>query len=80
MMEDFQNARKKEQSRFAAWRDIGMGLLIILVGVFFFGRGWVVLDLNNRYPPDDLDKWFGAVCFLYGGWRLVRGYKANRIS
>ena len=80
MIENFEKTRKKEQNRFVVLRDAGMGVVIILVGLFFFGRAWVALDLNNRYPPDDLDKWFGVVCFLYGGWRLIRGYKATRES
>ena len=58
MIENFEKTRKKEQNRFVILRDAGMGVVIILVGLFFFGRAWVALDLNNRYPPDDLDKWF----------------------
>jgi len=61
-------------------RDVGMGIVIIGAGFFFLLRSWFVLDFNQRYPPDQLDKLFGIACLLYGGWRGYRGYLHTRQS
>lgn len=57
--------------------DYGMGVVIALAGIFFFFRGQFDLALNTNYPPNDLDKIFGVMAFLYGCWRIYRGYKQN---
>ncbi|MEI2737178.1 MAG: hypothetical protein V9F01_00165 [Chitinophagaceae bacterium] len=57
--------------------DYGMGLLILLAGVFFFFRDKVKISFNERFPPNDIDKIFGAMCVMYGCWRIYRGYKKN---
>lgn len=58
--------------------DYGMGLLILLAGlVFFFRHKFGDISFNERFPPNDIDKIFGAVCIIYGAWRIYRGYKKN---
>ncbi|MEZ5035776.1 MAG: hypothetical protein R2796_12350 [Chitinophagaceae bacterium] len=54
-------------------------------GVFDFHFGFIFLfqkqagniSLNEKFPPDNVDKLFGAICLLYGGWRIYRGFKKN---
>ena len=77
-MEPLENNSQKKMNRFTVWRDVGMGLLILLLGIFFFGRNWINLDVNHSYPPDQTDKWFGVVCFFYGSARIFRGWKATK--
>ncbi|MBU6176673.1 MAG: hypothetical protein KGO80_02820 [Bacteroidetes bacterium] len=77
---DFQKEREKQQKRLLMLRDMGMGVVILGAGLFFLVRSWFVLEFNQRYPPDQLDKIFGIVCLLYGGWRVYRGYLHTRSS
>jgi len=55
--------------------DYGMGIIILVLGLFFFFRSKFHLSINETFPPNYIDKIFGAVCLLYGGWRIYRGYK-----
>lgn len=57
--------------------DFGMGLLIMVAGVFIFFRYKWELAINDKYPPDWLDKVLGGMFVLYGAWRIYRGYKKN---
>lgn len=59
--------------------DYGMGTLILLVGLFFLFRAQLGnFPLNDRLgEPDTLEKIFGGICLLYGGWRIYRGYQKN---
>lgn len=57
--------------------DYGMGIAIIVLGIFFFFRNKFDLEFNVRYPPNYMDKILGVICVLYGGWRIYRGYKKN---
>jgi hypothetical protein len=77
---NFQKERDKQQKRLLLLRDVSMGIVILGAGFFFLLRSWLVLDFNQRYPPDQLDKLFGMVCLLYGGWRVYRGYLHTRSS
>lgn len=77
MAYDYDEHKKKQISSMRSIMDYGMGVLFLLIGVFFlfhkqFGYE---LDRFSRYPV--LDIVFGAVCLLYGGWRIYRGYKKN---
>ena len=57
--------------------DYGLGLAIVVAGVFLFFREKFDLTFNENFPPNYMDKIFGAVCVLYGSWRIYRGYKKN---
>jgi amino acid transporter len=73
--DNFENRRQKQVSRVWSLRGFVMGLLFLAAGVFFFFREKFNIALNERRPPDELDKIFGIICFIYGAWRLYRGYR-----
>ena len=77
MFEEYEKKKRKQISFMKSLLDYGMGLLILLAGLFFFFRGEFHLSFNARFPPNDIDKIFGAICILYGCWRIYRGYKKN---
>lgn len=78
MIEEYENKKRKQVSTMKSLMDYGMGLIILLLGVFFFFRGKLgKIPLNEKFPPDSLDKIFGAFCLVYGIWRIYRGYKKN---
>ena len=77
MFEDYEKKKRKQVSLMRSLLDYGMGIVIIAFGVFFFFRGKFKLALNERFPPNDIDKIFGIICLLYGAWRIYRGYKKN---
>ena len=77
MFEEYEKKKRKQISMMRSLLDYGMGLLIFVLGLFFLFRNKFHLSLNETFPPNDIDKIFGAVCILYGGWRIYRGYKKN---
>lgn len=77
MIEEYEKKRKKQVSSMKAIMDYAMGVVIVLLGVFFFFRDQFKLDFNDSFPPNYLDKIFGGICILYGAWRIYRGYKKN---
>ncbi|MBC7873188.1 MAG: hypothetical protein H7Y01_04285 [Ferruginibacter sp.] len=77
MFEEYEKKKRKQISFMKSLLDYGMGLLILGGGIFFFFRDKFQLSFNARFPPNDIDKIFGAICILYGCWRIYRGYKKN---
>jgi hypothetical protein len=77
MFEEYEKKRRKQISFMKSLLDYGMGLLILLAGVFFFFRDKFKISFNEKFPPNDIDKIFGAMCVMYGCWRIYRGYKKN---
>lgn len=77
MFEDYEKKKRKQISLMKSLLDYGMGLLILLAGLFFFFRNKFHLSFNERFPPNDIDKIFGVIAILYGCWRIYRGYKKN---
>jgi len=78
MLEEYERNKRKQISNMRALMDFGMGLIIFLAGLFFFFRSkFGKISLNERFPPDDIDKIFGAFCIIYGAWRIYRGFKKN---
>lgn len=77
MFEDYEKKKRKQISLMKSLLDYGMGLLILLAGLFFFFRSKFHLSFNERFPPNDIDKIFGVIAILYGCWRIYRGYKKN---
>jgi hypothetical protein len=77
MIEEYEKKRKKQVSFMKSILDYGMGLVIILLGCLFMFRNKLNLSINEKYPPDQMDKILGVICVLYGVWRLYRGYKKN---
>ena len=77
MIEDYEKRKRKQISMMRSLLDFGMGGLFLIAGLFFLFRQRFNTRLNERFPPDDLDKLFGVICIIYGSWRIYRGYKKN---
>lgn len=77
MIEEYERKRKRQVSGMRAILDYGIGVLILVAGIFLFFRAELAIDFNSVYPPDVWDRVFGFVCVSYGGWRIYRGYKKN---
>ena len=56
--------------------DYGMGLLWISMGIFLLFNNHFNTKWKERLDDPAL-RIFGAVCLLYGGFRIYRGYKKN---
>jgi hypothetical protein len=77
MLEEYENKRKKQVSSMRSIMDYSMGVIIILLGCFFFFRDRFKLEFNENFPPNYMDKVLGVICVLYGAWRIYRGYTKN---
>lgn len=77
MIEDYEKKKRKQVASMRSLMDYGIGVLILGAGIFFFFRDQFDMTLNALYPPNSIDKIFGVVCVVYGGWRVYRGYKKN---
>jgi len=66
--------REKGYLRMRSIMDFGMGVLWAGMGVFMFFIEKFRMDLAERYDANTL-KVFGVICFLYGLFRVYRGYK-----
>jgi hypothetical protein len=79
-LEEFEKDQMSERHRgLSQMRTIsnyGMGILIVVAGCFFMFPTSYTEDFLNRYDPV-LIKIFAAVCWVYGGFRIYRGYKKN---
>jgi len=75
MFEEYEKRKQKQISSMKSLLDYGMGLLILLAGLFFFFRNRFKIELNENFPPNEIDKIFGIICIVYGCWRIYRGYK-----
>lgn len=77
MIEEYEKRKRRQVAMMKSLLDYGMGILITAAGVFFFFRNKLDISFNDRFPPNDMDKIFGAICLVYGAWRIYRGYKKN---
>ncbi|HUR66154.1 MAG TPA: hypothetical protein VMZ03_07355 [Chitinophagaceae bacterium] len=79
MIEEYEKKKRKQVAQMKSLMDYGMGILILLLGLFFLFRGKLGnFALNERLgQPDLLEKFFGGLCVLYGSWRIYRGYQKN---
>lgn len=77
MLEEYENKRKKQVSFMRSVLDYSIGAVILFFGVFLFIRDKFDIAFNEWYKPDQWDKVIGVVFFLYGSWRIYRGYKKN---
>lgn len=66
--------RDKGYIRMRSMMDFGMGALWFAMGVFFIFIKYFNTGLEARFD-DPVMKSFGAVCILYGSFRIYRGYK-----
>ncbi|HNP53329.1 MAG TPA: hypothetical protein PKK69_01885 [Ferruginibacter sp.] len=72
--EDKLTERDKGFIRMRSIMDFGMGTLWIAMGVFLIFIKHFNTGLEARFD-DPVMKGFGAVCILYGLFRLYRGYQ-----
>jgi hypothetical protein len=77
MFEEYENRKRRQVSFMRSLLDYGMGLMILVAGIVFFFREKFHFSFNEKFPPNDTDKIFGAICIVYGCWRIYRGYKKN---
>ena len=77
MIEEYEKQKRKQVTFRRALVDYFIGLMITAMGIFFLLRHKFNLQFNERFPPNVIDKIFGVICLLYGGWRIYRGYKKN---
>jgi hypothetical protein len=75
MFEEYERNKRKQVSLMRSLMDYGMGILILLLGIFFFFRDRFDTTFNKRFPPDSIDKILGGICIVYGIWRIYRGYQ-----
>ena len=77
MFEDYEKTKRKQIGFMKSLLDYGMGVMILLAGLFFFFRSKFNISFNEKFPPNDIDKIFGVMAILYGCWRVYRGYTKN---
>ena len=77
MFEDYEKKKRRQVAGMKSLMDYGMGIIIVVAGLFFFFRDKFKMSFNEKFPPNDMDKIFGALCIIYGAWRIYRGYKKN---
>ena len=66
--------RDKSYLRMRSIMDFGMGMLWMAMGVFMIFIKRFNADLAEKYDANTF-KIFGAVCIIYGLFRVYRGYK-----
>lgn len=75
MFEEYEKKKRNQVKLMRSVLDYGMGVLILIAGIFFFFRDKMDIPFNDRFPPNEFDKIFGGICVVYGIWRIYRGYK-----
>ena len=71
--------REKGYIRMRSIMDYGMGLLWTAMGVFIIFINKFSQDLADKYDSTAF-KVFGAVCVIYGLFRIYRGYKKKYLK
>jgi hypothetical protein len=69
MFEDYERQKRKQASGMRSVMDYTRGILMF--------RDKLNLDFIQSKPPNTFEKIFAVVCFIYGAWRIYRGYKKN---
>lgn len=75
MENEGRDRRKQQYSLRRAIMDYGIGIIIMVFGVFLLiGPRF----LGYTFSIDDLNRYlFSGLCLLYGGFRVYRGSKKN---
>lgn len=76
MFEEYEKKKRKEVSMMRSIMDYGMGILIVIIGLFFLFHDKLKIEFAN-FPSSWFDRFFGGLCILYGCWRIYRGYQKN---
>lgn len=79
-LEEFERAplteREKGLIRMRSITNYGMGVFLIVAGFFFMFPTAGSSKYLSQYDPF-LIKFFAVICWLYGAFRMYRGYKKN---
>ena len=76
MFEEYEKKKRKQLALMKSLVDYGMGLIFIMIGLFFFFRNRIHTSVNDYLrAPDALDKILGVIFLIYGSWRIYRGYQ-----
>ncbi len=79
-LEEFEKQQVSERDkgliRMKSLTNYVMGLLIIAAGFFFLIPIDATLNFHAKYDADLL-KVMAITCFIYGFFRIFRGYKKN---
>ena len=75
MESEFEDKKQRAYINRRAIMDLGMGIIYAAVGGFFLLSD--VLGMELAFPPKPFSYIFGALCLLYGGFRIYRGIKKD---
>lgn len=68
--------REKGISQMRSISNYGMGTFLLLAGCFFMFPIASTRNFLDHYDPT-LIKIFAVICWIYGGFRIYRGYQKN---
>ena len=68
--------REKNIIRMRSITNYTMGVFFIAVGFFFMFPTKYTATFLNKYEPSTM-KMFAVICWVYGIFRLFRGYSKN---
>ena len=68
--------REKGLIRMRSITNYGMGVFLVIAGLFFMFPTEFTRKYINQYDPFMI-KLFAVICWLYGAFRIYRGYKKN---
>jgi len=77
MFDEYEKKKRQQVSLMRSLMDYGIGVIIVVMGLFLFFRNQLDIDFNDLYPPNKGDKFLGVLFVAYGIWRIYRGYKKN---
>jgi hypothetical protein len=75
MASEMEDKKQKAYINRRALMDLGMGIIYAGVGGFLIVTG--LMGVEMEFPPKPFSYIFGALCLLYGGFRIYRGIKRN---
>ena len=79
-LEEFENEplseREKGLIRMRSITNYGMGVFLFVAGCFFMFPTDATRPYINQYDPLVI-KIFAVICWIYGAFRIYRGYKKN---
>jgi hypothetical protein len=71
------NEREKGISRMRSITNYGMGIIIIAFGFFFMFPTKTTWELFHKKYDKALLKILAGTCWVYGAFRVYRGYKKD---
>jgi hypothetical protein len=70
------SSREKGLVRMRSITNYGMGAFIVVAGFFFMFPTSMTRSFLNQYDASSLQM-FAVICWVYGGFRIYRGYAKN---